>query len=410
MKTLSLRTGVVLALVLLSWPAAAAEREPSAGVDPDHLARRSRELAARGRPEVLAEVARRAAELGVAAPAGQLADLLLERAQLDLALAACPLATDARCAGIRTSLADLDRRFQELAGLAPEEFKRGRREGRQTPAPDGLTALRTSLTASSSRTAPDHCVCDVSIYSSNRFLNRYWGLECNNHGGHGVCSNNVDSAHSPGSGAMTGDIQAYFGEDARGRSCPDDHQTCFKGPMSGQWGNVCNCDTWHSQFTNPTGSWYGGDLTDSVEVFQASFPQMLADGSCPGKGLTVKEYIEENDPWCCDDPMGDLFAHFQVAEGSSSQTFQASAQNCNGGSQSGVPPYCGTFGATIRLAASCTTRLDDQFGSCSGRCGQVLPDATCNCDFDCQSYGDCCFDYCSSCASQSDPPMPCNEF
>lgn len=75
----------------------------------------------------------------------------------------------------------------------------------------------------------------------------HWGLECNNHGSHGVCSNNVDSLHSAGIGAMTGKIDLFYGGGSAKRDCPDDHNTCFRGPADGEWGNVCNCDSWHSQ-------------------------------------------------------------------------------------------------------------------------------------------------------------------
>lgn len=136
---------------------------------------------------------------------------------------------------------------------------------------------------------------------------------------------------------------------------------------------------------------------------------MVGDGTCDRGGVFVQEYIEENDPVCCDDPMGTLLASVGIQEGTTTTDVPASAQNCNGGSQSGRWPYCGTFGATIRITTSCTTRLDDTWGSCAGRCGQVLPDATCNCDLACQSWGDCCADYCDNCAALGDnPAILCN--
>ena len=212
---------------------------------------------------------------------------------------------------------------------------------------------------------------------------------------------------------MTGEISVFFGVSGRGLSCPDDHRLCFKGPKpskpgGGEWGNVCNCDTFHSQYTNPFGSWYGGDLTEPTLVFQGSFHDMVGDGACDGAWIEVRERIEENDPWCCDDPMGTLVASTQIGEGSRSADVAASAQNCNGGSQSGVFPYCGTFGATIRIVTSCSTQPDDPFGSCYGRCGEELPDATCSCDFYCQSNGNCCSDYCDACTLPEFPAPECS--
>ena len=206
--------------------------------------------------------------------------------------------------------------------------------------------------------AGDSCTCALSVYSGYRWMNPWWALECNNHASHGVCSNNVDSAHSPGTGAMTGDIDLYFGSYHQHRECPDDGTTCFHGPStahSGQWGNVCSCDTWHSQYYNPTGDWYGGDLSDSAWVHQVSTPYFTVAGSCDGAYVSVSEYIKENDPWCCDDPMGTLWVSVPVANGSGNSPGQASVQNCNGGSQSGVYPNCGTFGATIWVAYICQT-------------------------------------------------------
>jgi hypothetical protein len=214
---------------------------------------------------------------------------------------------------------------------------------------------------------------------------------------------------------MTGKIYLHHASGTRVRECSDDHRTCFKGPVpskpgGGEWTNVCNCDTIHSQLSNPFAGMYGGELADGELVAQASFGDLISDGPCgSGGGFTVVEWINENDPWCCDDDMGDLVASFALLEGAATQEAAVSAQNCNGGSQSGVPPFCGEFGATVRLTTQCVTRDDDSFGSCHGRCGEMLADATCHCDFACQSYGDCCWDYCNACASQGDgPAMECS--
>lgn len=362
------------------------------------------------RDTVEAEVRARAQDLGVEAPVERLVDLLFERGWLDLAAQRCALAASPGpgCGKVGAALRLVEEEFRSLAGLSAAEFKRGRPTAGGAP---GLAQRRGGDPALSNE--PNHCRCSASVYSLDRWLNRYWALECNNHGGHGVCSTNLDSAHSPGQGAMTGDISVFFGVSFRGRSCPDDHKTCFKGPKpskpgGGEWGNVCNCDTFHSQFSNPLGSWYGGDLTDATLVSQGSFHDMVGDGPCDGAWIQVNEYVEENDPICCDDPMGTLVAARPVSEGTSSADVPASAQNCNGGSQSGLPPNCGTFGATIRIVTSCTTFEDDSFGSCHGRCGEAPPDLTCSCEFGCQSSGTCCWDYCEACTHPDMPAPVCS--
>lgn len=413
-------TGLALGTVwaLAAAPAGAVPRpagEPARMADAQELSatldESERALRRVSRGTVTAEVRARAQALGVEAPVERLVDLLFERGWLDLAAQRCALAASPGpdCGRVEAALRLVEEEFRSLAGFSAEEFKGGRR----TAGAGGL-ALRRGGGQSLSND-PYHCRCSASVYSFDRWLNRYWALECNNHGGHGVCSTNLDSAHSAGSGAMTGDISVFFGVSFRGQSCPDDHKTCFKGPKpskpgGGEWGNVCNCDTLHSQFSNPFGSWYGGDLTDAVMVYQGSYHDMVGDGSCDGAWIQVNEYVKENDPICCDDPMGTLVAARQVSEGSSSADVPASAQNCNGGSQSGVPPYCGTFGATIRIVTSCTTFEDDPFGSCWGRCGEAPPEMSCSCEFGCQQNGNCCWDYCDACTHPDMPAPECSAF
>jgi hypothetical protein len=239
------------------------------------------------------------------------------------------------------------------------------------------------------------CTCNVYVSSTDRWMDPYWALECNNHGGHGVCSNNVDSAHGSGCGAMNGSVTLWFGGHQKKRNCPDDHWTCFHGPSycdsGGAWGNVCNCDTEHSQSWDPGGEWWAGSLTDSATVSQLTAINLGTYGAC-GAPVTVRENIQEHDPWCCDDNMGDLWVQAPTGVGWTHSQIPVSAQNCNGGSQSGLP--CGRFGATINVSAYCTqyTPPDD---SCWGFCGGS-PGA-CACDFDCMYRGDCCGDYCSAC-------------
>jgi hypothetical protein len=370
------------------------------------------------------EILRRANELGVTVPADVLADLLTGRAETRLALDVCRLeaATPAGCPEPTAELERLEARFRDLVGFSMEEFKSGRLDGEsEARGTNGVRVdgqLETGIIfpgGGSTRTDPQYCSCSLSVASKDRWVNRWWGLECNGHAGHGYCSNDLDWAHSAGAGAMTGKIELYFGTQYRSKTCEDDHRTCFRGPIptsksgGGHWTNVCNCDTVHSQFSNPSNHFYGGDLADATLVQQGGFV-VRADGPCAGQGFALHEFIKENDPVCCDDPMGTLVVFGSVGEGTTIVDLPASATNCNGGSQSGVPPYCGSFGATLRVTATCQTVADDPYGSCYGsNCGQVLPDATCNCDFGCQQYGDCCFDYCDGCLNASGgPPQSCD--
>lgn len=432
-----MRDRVVFVLALSGWTLVAAEAPALAGPGVDsasvadagrsaaELEGRRRELAERPRESVLAAVRRRAGELGVTAPADRLTDLLFTAAWLELERDACGAARDAarRCAAAAGLLAETEREFQALAGVSIERFRTGRAPAPPDPERKGaggpLVAPLIVLGGGSGRTDPQHCVCGVTVASSDRWMNRWWGLECGGHSGHGVCSNDLDweycpwpiPCHSPGAGAMTGKIRAFFGEDIRVQSCPDNHRTCFRGPQpspdkpgGGEWTNVCNCDTVHSQFSSPQIDFYGGDETDPDLVVQAGFSGLLSDGPCDGRFLAVTEEIVEHDPVCCDDPMGTLSVWAAVADATTATDVVASAVNCNGGSQSGIFPYCGSFGATLRLTTSCQTHDDDGFASCSGRCGSLLADATCNCDFGCQAAGDCCFDYCDACASNGGGP------
>ena len=323
----------------------------------ESIPRREKELAQREREDVQSEVKQRMKEMGVIASVDELTDLLERRAHLAIDLDKCRLgnleALD--CGAMKKEMAAVEASFRAKTGLSTSEFRSGPKDKGNLDAARAATAATRSVTANA---AGDSCTCALSVYSDDRWMNRYWGLECNNHASHGFCSNNVDSTHTPGTGAMTGDINLYFGSYHQYKECPDDGTTCFHGPSTshaGQWGNVCSCDTYHSQYYNPFGDWYGGDLTDSLWVHQVSTPYVTVAGSCDGATVTVSEYIKENDPVCCDDPMGTLWATVPVSNGSGNSAAQTSVQNCNGGSQSGVSPYCGTFGATIWVAYICST-------------------------------------------------------
>lgn len=360
------------------------------------IERRSMTMRETSREVVERQVRQRAEELRAPGEVAQLVDLLRLRAELEIERDRCliEIAQEDACLPRARALEDLDAQFLSITGYTAGEFKSGRRRDEAVPA--------RGLELSTRSWDPSYCRCSALVYSRDRFMNRYWGLECNGHAGHGVCSTNLDSFHTPGAGAMTGSIDVFFGSSPRGRDCPDDHKTCFKGPMpskpgGGEWGNTCNCDTWHSQWWNPYGSFYGGDLTDATEVWQGSFYEMIQDGSCDGQWISVSEFIEENDPWCCDDPMGTLWASAPVGNGYRDSYVPTSAQNCNGGSQSGVYPYCGTFGATIRIVTDCQTYPDDYDTSCYNRCGQDPPEAVCSCNFNCQWEGNCCSDFYSAC-------------
>lgn len=204
----------------------------------------------------------------------------------------------------------------------------------------------------------DVCICDVWASSIHRWMEPWWALECNNHGSHGVCSGDVDSGHGTGCGAMTGWIAIYKdGGHVGTRECPDDHFTCFRGPSrcddGGSWGNVCSCDTWHSQLWDAGGEWYAGRLEDDVDVFQLAVSGLVYVGACGQSTIYFSNFVNENDPWCCDDSLGTLIAPTPTALGTTTRDVPASVVNCDGGSRSGVYPHCGKFGATYRITTSC---------------------------------------------------------
>jgi hypothetical protein len=329
--------------------------------------------------------------MGVGASAEEMTDLLLQRAHLQIGLDKCRLADGggASCRAGEKKLAHVEKLFHEAAGLSAREFQGGRRD-------TAVPADKRGGPQSPSKALA--CTCTLSVFSDDRWMNRWWGLEVGGHASHGVCSSDVDWSwpHTPGSGAMTGDINIYFGSYHQYKECEDDHVTCFHGPSTehlGEWGNVFSCDTAHAQYSNPQGSFYGGDLSDSRWVHQVSTPYFTVAGSCDGATVNVSEYIKENDPGCCDDPMGTLWASVQVSNGSGNSSAQVSAQNCNGGSQSGVYPYCGTFGATIWVAYICQTSgtppptCDPQEEQACWDLGGNWNPSTCSC------YQDPCYQY-----------------
>jgi hypothetical protein len=41
-------------------------------------------------------------------------------------------------------------------------------------------------------------------------------------------------------------------------------------------------------------------------VWQLSTNWLSVAGACNNTYVVVQEFVKENDPWCCDDPMGTL--------------------------------------------------------------------------------------------------------
>lgn len=315
------------------------------------IPRRESELALLQREDVLAQVEQRIGDMALSASADELTDLLQRREHLAISIDKCGLGIiKAGCRALKAELAAVEAIFREKTGLSTREFRSGRLD---TP---NMLAATSGVSAQASG---DTCNCTFQLYTLDRWMNRYWGLECGGHASHGVCSNNVDTFwHSPGSGAMVGDISLYFGASNIFKQVGDDHLTMFHGPSTsnqGEWGNVCNCDTEHTGYYNPYGPMYGGDLTDSRRVWQLGTGTLSAPGACNEVSVYVREYVEENDPNCCNDRMGTLFVSLPLADGVGTTSGLASAQNCSGGSQSGVSPYCGTFGATLQVVYNCAT-------------------------------------------------------
>lgn len=224
----------------------------------------------------------------------------------------------------------------------------------------------------------DTCTCDIHVWSDYRWMDPWWGLECDEHCGHGYVGSDCDTAHGEGCGAMTGYVKLRYsnGNQIAKRNCPDDHRTCFRGPSAcddgGSWGNVCNADIWHCISGGKSdGSWECNGLADSPNVWQLSAYGVTFAGACGSNWFNVLEYIEEHDPWCCDDPMGFINVSMYTAAGTRSTYLGGSDENCNGGSQGGVYPHCGLFGATLRVDTSCYTTVSSGGGGGGGGGGPI---------------------------------------
>lgn len=222
--------------------------------------------------------------------------------------------------------------------------------------------LGAAILGTAGEARADTCTCDIDLSSTSRWMNPWWALECDEHCGHGYVSSDCDTAHGQGCGAMTGNIKLRYssGSTFRERGCSDDHWTCFRGPSAcddgGAWGNVCSADIWHCLAGGyGDGSWECNGLTDNTSVYQLGADGVTFAGACGTNWFNVLEFIQEEDPWCCDDAMGHLNVSTWTAEGWSIVYLYPGAQNCNGGSQSGVYPHCGTFGATLAVITNCFT-------------------------------------------------------
>lgn len=227
----------------------------------------------------------------------------------------------------------------------------------------------------------DTCTCNIDVFSYYRWMDPWWGLECRGHCGHGYVGSSCDTGHGAGCGAMTGYVKLRFsnGNQIANRNCPDDHRTCFRGPSGcddgGSWGNVCNADIWHCVSGGGSGgSWECNGLADSGLVWQLSATGVRFGGACGTNWFNVLEFIDENDPVCCDDPMGFINVSMYTFNGTGTTYLSGSDQNCNGGSQGGVYPHCGRFGATLAVVTSCYTTTSSGGGGGGGGEGEPLPE------------------------------------
>ncbi|MGH7753282.1 MAG: hypothetical protein ACREN5_10735, partial [Gemmatimonadales bacterium] len=236
-----------------------------------------------------------------------------------------------------------------------------------------LPLLGAGVLGTAADVSADTCTCDIDLWSYSRWMDPWWGLECDEHCGHCYVGSSCDTAHGEGCGAMTGYVRLRYssGSTIRNRDCPDDHTTCFRGPSAcdggGSWGNVCSADCWHcvpGGFGD--GSWECNGLRSTGWVYQLSSYDVVFAGACGTNWFNVLEYINENDPFCCDDPMGYLNVSTWTYAGSATTYLEGGDVNCNGGSQGGVYPHCGHFGATLAVVTSCFTTVSSGGGGGGG--------------------------------------------
>lgn len=243
-----------------------------------------------------------------------------------------------------------------------------------------LFLFSASLLGLAGGASADTCSCHIYVRSVYRWIDPWWGLECTGHCGHAHVGSSCDWAHTAGCGAMIGTVRIRHsnGSTIKNLDCPDDHQTCFRGPSGcddgGTWGNICNADVWHCA---PGGYSQGkfdcNALSDSARIHQTYTPSAVFAGACGTNWFNVLEHIVENDVGCCDDPMGYINVSAWTAEGYSSTFLSGGDQNCNGGSQGGVYPFCGKFGATLEVESFCSTTYGESGGGGGGGGGENPP-------------------------------------
>src|SRR6185295_12779284 len=156
--------------ILPSYGFAADPRAPTVGpplMTP--IDRREADLAQRRREDVVPEVSKRIAEMGIAASAGELTDLLGRWERQTLALDKCRIGGSEKAADCRTLAAELawiDAAFRDRSGLSVREFQSGRKA---TPGRDAARAARIggrNLTANSGQS----CTCAFTVYSADRWM------------------------------------------------------------------------------------------------------------------------------------------------------------------------------------------------------------------------------------------------
>jgi hypothetical protein len=140
------------------------------------------------------------------------------------------------------------------------------------------------------------------------------------------------------------------------RNCPDDHQTCFKGPSTcdggGTWANVCSCDT---SGDLPAGA-TTANLFDATEVFQYQ-AQLTEPGVCGSVPVTIEEKLFEHDPppLGVRDLMGTLTTTLFPTEGAAVRYLPVQQTITRTGGPMGS--YSGTFGATLKVETNCAQLL-----------------------------------------------------
>ncbi|MEQ1878348.1 MAG: WSC domain-containing protein [Bdellovibrionia bacterium] len=224
--------------------------------------------------------------------------------------------------------------------------------------------------------AQQGCQCTVSVGNQNRWVWGSWALECNGHKGHGDCpTTNIDTAHSPGKGAMVGKmlVQTRTNGNATSqwqKNFSDDHVTAFKGPIwtsdGWEWTNVCSCDGYNqtSCGKSPVGQWwdpnqanYSGALNDPQYIHQGDSPTMTLPYACGDsrQDIAVFEIIEENDPWSPNDPMGQIGIGVNPAAGNNTYTVWAEHYEPAyiNGQRTHAGYAGGNFGAEIVVNTNC---------------------------------------------------------